>query len=121
MKRFKSERGGISLSSILGLAFFAFLIYEAFQFGPVLIAQYQFKDEMVEAAKFSRRKSADEIKNELTAQAAGLRLPITRDKIRVSKLPNKTRIHVQYQLSVEWLPGNEYTWNVDQVAESPVF
>ena len=64
--------------------------------------------------------TADEIKNELTRIAAELGLPVTRDRIRVSKLPNKTRVHVQYQLSVEWLPGNTYTWEVDEVAESVV-
>jgi hypothetical protein len=121
MKRFKSARGGVSLSSILSLVFIAFLIYEAFQFGPILMAQYQFKDDMVEAAKFSRRKDANQIKSELIQNAAALGLPVTMDRIRVSKLPNKTRIHVQYQLSVEWLPGNAYTWEVDEVAESPIY
>ena len=121
MKRFKSARGGISLSGILSLVFIAFLIYEGFQFIPTLMAQYQFKDEMVEAAKFSRRKTADEIKSELIQHASALELPITTDRIRVSKLPNKTRIHVQYRLNVEWLPGNTYSWDVDEVAESPVY
>lgn len=121
MKRFKSARGGISLSSILSLVFIAFLIYEAFQFVPILIAQYQFKDDMLEAAKFSRRKDANQIKSELIQDAAAVGLPITMDRIRVSKLPNKTRIHVQYQLSVEWLPGNTYTWEVDEAAESPIY
>jgi hypothetical protein len=121
MKRFKSARGGISLSGILSLVFIAFLIYEGFQFVPILMAQYQFKDEMVEAAKFSRRKNAHQIKSELLQHASALELPITTDRIQVQKMPNKTRIHVQYQLSVEWLPGNAYTWKVDEVAESPVY
>jgi hypothetical protein len=121
MNRFKSARGGVSLAGILSLVIIAFLVYEAFQFVPILIAQYQFKDEMVEAAKFSRLKNAEQIKNALSQTAAELELPITRDKIRVSMLPNKTRIHVQYRLSVEWLPGNTYSWGVDEVVESPVF
>ena len=33
----------------------------------------------------------------------------------------RTRIQVKYQLSVEWLPGKVYTWNVDEMQESVLF
>jgi hypothetical protein len=121
MGRFKSARGGISVSGILSIAIIAFLFYETLQFGPVLIKQYQFKDELVDAAKFSRAKKALAIKQGLTQKAAELGLPITIDQIRVTLMPAKTRIQVKYRLSVEWLPGKTYTWEVDDIAQSPIF
>jgi hypothetical protein len=121
MRRFKSARGGISLSGVLSLVIIAFLIYEGFQFGPPLISQYQFKDELVEAAKFSRFKKEDEIIRDLAQTAAELGLPVRVGQIRVTQMPAKTRIQVKYQLTVEWLPGKAYTWEVDEVAESAIF
>jgi len=121
MKRFKRERGGASVGSLLALAILAFLIYEGIKFGPVLIAQYEFKDTIAEQAKFSRGKTAHGIKTELTQKAAQLGLPVTTDQITVTLQPTNTRIQVKYQLSVQWLPGKEYQWNIDEVAESTIF
>ena len=121
MSRFKSARGGVSVGGLLTLIIIAFLIYEAIQFGPVLFAQYEFKDAVAEEAKFSRGKDAYTIKNALTKKAAELGLPIASDQIAVTRQPTKTRIQVKYRLSVQWLPGREYTWDVDEVAESVLF
>ncbi len=121
MKRFKSPRGGASVGSLLAMAILAFLVYEGIKFGPVLFAQYEFKDAIAEQAKFSRGKNADSIKTELTRKAAQLGLPIATDQIAVTLQPTNTRIQVKYQLSVQWLPGKEYKWNVDEVAESTIF
>ena len=121
MKRFKSARGGISVGGILSLLIIAFLIYEGLQFGPVLFAQYEFKDAIAEAAKFSRGKTVSTIQDDLTKRAAELGLPVARDQIAVSMQPTKTRIQVKYQLSVDWLPGKTYKWGVDEVAESTIF
>lgn len=121
MKRFKSARGGASVGGILSLLILAFLIYEGIQFGPILFSQYEFKDAIAEQAKFSRGKTANTIKDELTKKAAQLGLPVTRDQIAVTLQPTSTRIQVKYQLSVNWLPGKAYKWGVDEVAESTIF
>lgn len=121
MKRLKSARGGASVGGILSLLILAFLIYEGFQFGPVLFAQYEFKDAIAESAKFSRGKTVSNIQDDLTKRAAELGLPVTRDQIAVTLQPQKTRIQVKYNLSVDWLPGKTYKWQVDEVAESTIF
>ena len=54
-------------------------------------------------------------------EAAELGLPIASNQIEVTLQNTNTRIQVKYQLSVEWLPGKLYTWNVDEVAESQIF
>jgi hypothetical protein len=95
--------------------------YEAYKVAPVLIAQYEFKDSLNEAAKFSRGKKDYQIKDNLAKKAAELGLPIASNQIKVTLQNTSTRIQVQYQLSVEWLPGKLYTWDVDEVAESQIF
>ena len=121
MNRFRSTRGEVRISSILSLAVLAFAVYEGIQFIPVLFAQYEFKDAVIEEAKFSANKTPDTIRNNLMKKAAELRLPIDRQMIVVDRQPTFTRIHVQYELSVEWLPGREYWWEVEEVSESVLF
>jgi hypothetical protein len=121
MKRFWSTRGEIRMSSILSLAVAVVAVYVGIQFVPVLFAQYSFKDAVVEEAKFSRGKTPDTIRDNLMEKAAELKLPIERQMITVDRRPRFTRIRVQYELSVEWLPGQEYWWEVDEVSESVLF
>jgi hypothetical protein len=109
------------VGGILALAVIAFLVYEAIVFGPTLFAQYEFKDAVDEEAKFSRGRSVDTMKSNLTKKAGQLGLPITRGQIKVTQQPTNTRIQVKYQLSVEWRPGKPYKWDVDVVGESVIF
>lgn len=121
MKRFRSPRGEVRLGTILSLAVLVFAIYEGIQFIPVLIAQYSFKDAVVEETKFSANKKADVIRDSLLRKADELRLPIQRQDIKVDRRPTFTRIQVRYELSVEWLPGREYWWEVNEISESVLF
>ena len=121
MRRCRSARGEINLGSILMLVVVAFLVYEAAKFGPVLFAQYQFQDAVIEEAKFSRGKRAETIRDALTKRAAELGLPITAQEIKVARENTRTRIQVNYQLSVEWLPHREYSWDVSVDEQSVLF
>jgi hypothetical protein len=121
MKRFWSTRGEVRMSSLLSLAVLIFAVYEGFQFVPVLFAQYEFKDAIVEEAKFSAYKKPETIRDNLLKKAAELRLPIERQDVIVERMPTSTRIRVQSELSVEWLPGQEYWWEVNEDEESVLF
>jgi len=121
MKRLASAKGEVRLGSILTLAVVAFTVYVGVKFAPVLFAQYEFGDAVVDEAKFSRAKSAETVRNNLADKAASLGLPITRQQIHVERKPTWTRIQVDYELSVEWLPGKVYTWDVTEVSESVLF
>lgn len=121
MKRFWSTRGEVKMASIVSLAVLAFAVYEGIQFVPVLFAQYSFSDAVVEEAKFSAGKTPKTIRDNLIKKATELRLPVERQMITVDRRPRFTRIRVEYELSVEWLPGKEYWWDVDEVSESVLF
>ena len=121
MRSFKSQRGAISAGLIVAIVFLAFLVYEGRQFGPLLVAQFQFQDSVMEAAKFSANKPAANVLNEVLKKANELRLPITADMVKVTRQPTSTRIQVSYKLAGEWLPGKAYAWTVDVDESSVLF
>lgn len=121
MRRFKGERGAMSVGMIVAIFLALFLIYEATQFGPLLIKQYEFQDAVIEAAKFSRGKEAAAVQAELMEKVAEIGLPISRDMIKVIRQPTNTRIQVNYELKAQWAPGKEYKWQVSVDEESMLF
>jgi hypothetical protein len=117
----KGERGAISMGLVVGILLVLFVAYEAKQFGPLLMRQFQFQDAVIEASKFSASKDANSVASELAAKAAELRLPISREMIKVTKQATYTRVQVVYDLSADWLPGKPYTWRVTVDEESKIF
>ena len=121
MKRFRNQRGGAGAGFLIALVVFLFVAYEAKQFGPHVVAQFQFQAAVVEAAKFSRAKTAGVVQQEVLAKATELHLPVTRDMIKVTRKPTHTRIEVRYDQEAEWLPGKPYKWTVSLDEESILF
>ena len=121
MRRFRSERGSAGGNLLIALVVFLFIAYEAKQFGPPVVAQFQFQDAVVDAAKFSRAKTAATVQQEVLASATELRLPVSRDMIVVTRQPTHTRIEVRYDQEAEWLPGKPYKWTVQLDEESILF
>ena len=121
MERHKNERGGVSVGTVVTLLVAFFLIYEAMQFGPLLIRQFQFHDAVIEATKFSGMKDANAVRAEVLQKASELSLPISRDMVNVHRQSTSTRIQVRYELSAEWLPGRPYKWTVNIDESSVLF
>lgn len=121
MKRFRSERGGAGAGALIAVLALLFVLYEAKQFGPHVVAQFQFEDAVIEIAKFSRNKPAATVQGEVLAKATGLGLPVTRDMITVTRQPTSTRIEVHYDQEAVYLPGKPYKWTVNVETESVLF
>jgi hypothetical protein len=127
MKKFRSTKGEIRTSSIISLLVLLVLIYEATRFAPALFAQYEFRDAMDNEARFAANAGsgdqdrAHNVREKLMDKADELGLPIDRGDIVVDARGNRIAIRVTYELSVEWLPGKEYTWTVREVTENRLF
>ena len=121
MSSVKNERGAISLGLVLGILLLLFVAYEAKQFGPLLLRQFQFQDAVIEASKFSATKDAAAVQNELVYKASELQLPISKEMIKVTKQATYTRVQIVYELSAEWLPRKPYKWTVTVDEESKIF
>jgi hypothetical protein len=121
MRSRKAERGAVSVGLIVAIVLVLFLGYEAKQFGPLLVAQFEFQDSVIEATKFSAGKPADKVQMEVLKKANELALPITREMIVVTRQPTSTRIQISYELAAEWLPGKQYKWTVNLDEQSVLF
>ena len=121
MKSFRSDAGAITAGLVIAIFAVLFIAYEAMQFGPALMAQFQFQDAVMEAAKFSRNKTAGAVQQEVYQKAAELKILVTREMIKVTRQPTNTRIQVIYSLEAEWLPGRPYKWEVNLNEESMLF
>ncbi len=121
MRSMKGERGAITMGLVVAIFIALFAAYEAKQFGPILLRQFQFQDFAMEAAKFGVSKDANAIASEIASKAAELRLPITKEMVKVAKSGTHVRIQTVYELSVEWLPGKPYKWKVTVDEESQIF
>jgi hypothetical protein len=121
MRSMKGERGAISIGMIVGILVLLFVLYEGKQFGPLLMRQFQFQDAVIEASKFSATKDAAAVQNELAYKASELKLPISREMIKVTKGGTYTRVQIVYELSAEWLPRKPYKWTVTVDEESKIF
>jgi hypothetical protein len=121
MRSLRSERGAISVGLIVAIVLALFLAYEAKQFGPLLMAQFEFQDAVMEATKFSANKPADKVQLEIVKKANELALPITREMVVVTRQPTNTRVQISYELAAEWLPGKQYKWQVNIDEQSVLF
>lgn len=121
MKRLNRQRGEITLGSVIGILVFLFLIYELFQFGPKLLSQFQFQDSIQEVAKFSLNKQPGQVRDEVLRKAQEYELPIDGGMVAVVRNATYTRITINYELSVDWIPGQAYKWQVTVDEESRIF
>ena len=121
MKRFRNERGEGSAGLVFFIIVALFVGYEAMQFGPPIFAQFQFQDSVQDTAKFSRAKTAGVVMQEVLKSSGELHLPITRDMIKITRQPTRTRIEINYELEADWLPGRPYKWSVQLDEESMLF
>jgi len=107
------ERGEIKISTVLTLAFLAFIVYQVVQWGGPAFAIYSFLDTVKEECRFGLNKDEKVIRQALVAEARELGLPIGAENISIQKQGTTTRIVVKYDVDVEWFPGQTYTWQVD--------
>ena len=121
MNRIKNNRGSAGVGLLITVLVILFIAYEAKQFGPQVMAQFQFQDAVIEISKFSRGKTAPVVQMEVLAKATELGLPVTREMIKVTRQNTSTSIAVRYDQEAEWLPGRPYKWTVEVNEESVLF
>ena len=118
MKRAR-DRGEIKVSSIITLTVMAFLVYQVIQWGEPAYAVYSFGDAVREEARFGLNKDPKVITRSILEKAQELALPIAAENIAIQQQGTRTRIVVNYEVSVEWFPGQTYYWqvNVDETSK----
>lgn len=114
------ERGEIKLSTVITLIIAAFAVYQVIQWGGPVFNVYSFADTVKEECRFGLGKDPKVITRSLVTKAQELGLSVEPSNITITQVATRTRILVNYQVEVEWFPGQIYTWDIN-IDESSQF
>jgi len=97
------ERGEGKANVIIALLVTAVLVVLGLRVLPVYFKALDFKNAMIEQAKFQpvNRKTSDKIQDELFNKARDLDLPITREQIVVAATANGVKITTRFKVPVD--------------------
>ena len=101
----RSERGFLSFSAILGLLFFAALIFLAFKLLPHYINNYQLQSEIesLSGTATYNRTSESDIRNAILDRANELGIELSGRQVIVRKAGGAVSIAVHYEIPVNLL------------------
>ena len=101
----RSERGFLSFSAILGLLFFAALIFLAFKLLPPYINNYQLQSEIENLSRTAtyNRMSEPDVRNAILDRANELGIELGERQVIVRKSTGSVDIAVHYEIPVNLL------------------
>lgn len=120
MRSRAAERGSGNLGCILWALVLILGVMVAWKAIPVKIASAEMYDFMEEIAKFSAKTPPDELKKQIVEKATVLKLPVTKDDIKVQRVGDSIRMQVTYTVPLEF-PGYTYNWHFDHQVERSIF
>lgn len=105
---------------IIKLALVGLIAHAAVKVGPVFWNHFRFQDALAETAKFSSRRTVEEISAKAQQIATDLEIPVTPAEISVTKEKDVTIIDTRYTAKLEYFPRRYYPWEfIVHVAEGP--
>jgi hypothetical protein len=121
MKAQRTARGAANIGCIIWLAVVGVLAYVGAKIIPVKIATSSFYDTMQEQAGFGSIKPVHVIEHEVLMRAQELRLPVTKQNLRVARSAREITIEANYEITIEFLFGYKYVWKFHPVVSRPLF
>ena len=121
MERRRSERGEITVKTLLSFAFLLFACYTGYKFIPVYIAAYDFDSAIKTQAQYSGSMKTNEvILKELLGKAAELKLPITRNNLKIERSTSRMVIYADYTVPVK-TAFFTYNWRFTEEESAVLF
>jgi hypothetical protein len=102
---------GGAIRGLIKLALVALLVHAAVKVVPVYWNYYRFRDACEEIAKFSSKKTEQEIQSRVFARAGQFDIPITQADVRVRKQGTTTFIEADYTGQLEYFPTRFYPYD----------
>lgn len=99
------------IRTLIKLAIVVVVVHAAVKIVPVFWTYVKFKDAVTETARFSSRRSQDEITTRVLAIAERYDLPISRGDIEVRKVEDRTYVNTRYSVQLEYFPSKFYPWD----------
>lgn len=122
MARIRSARGAGNIGCLLWLVVIVLVGHVLWKVVPVKVRTSTFYDSMQEQASFGSIKSLQAIEWEILRRAEDLRLPVTKENLKITRLRNAVIVEAHYTITIELFGGSyKYVWKFDQVVERPTF
>ena len=115
-------RRGTSLGCIIWLILLGVVGYVMWKVVPVKIATSEFYDAMQEQASFGSIKDVKFIEFEILRKAEQLRLPVTKENLKITKSREAITVEAHYTITIDFFNGAyKYVWKFDPVVIRPLF
>ena len=122
MTRNRSARGAGNIGCLLWLIVIVLVGHVLWKVVPVKVRTSTFYDSMQEQASFGSIKSVQAIEWEILRRAEELKIPVTKDNLKVTRARNAVTVEAHCAITVEFFGGAyKYVWKFDQVVERPTF
>lgn len=122
MARTRSARGAGNIGCVLWVVVIVLVGHVLWKVVPVKIRTSTFYDSMQEQASFGSIKSVQAIEWEVLRRAEELRIPVTKENLKVTRARNAVTVEAHYTITVEFFGGAyKYVWKFDQIVERPTF
>lgn len=109
---------------LLNLAVVLLIVHAGWKIGPVFLRHFEFKDQVTEAARFSGRRSAAELRQQVLALAKQDGVPLDPRALNVQKAGEVVRVDASYTENLEILPRyyypHEFTLSIVTVLARPM-
>lgn len=121
LERTTSERGTVTVKTLISFAVLLFACYIGYKFIPVYIAAYDFDNALKTQAQYSgSMKTNDVIMKELLLKAAELELPITKKELKIERSTSRMTITARYMVPVK-TPFFTYEWHFEEEESAVLF
>ena len=122
MSRRGWARGAGNLGCLIWLVVLVAVGHVLWKVVPVKIRTSTFYDVMQEQAAFGSIKSPQAIEYEILRRAEELRIPVTKQNLKVTKTPQALTVEAHYEIPIEFFGGAyKYVWKFDPVVSRPTF
>jgi hypothetical protein len=109
---------------LLNLAVIVLIVHAGWKIGPVFVRHFNFKDQVTEIARFSARRSAADVKQQVLALAERDGVPLDQRALTVQKSGEFVRVDASYSENLEILPRyyypHEFTISIQVVLARPM-
>jgi hypothetical protein len=122
MARTRWARGAGNIGCLLWLVVIVLVGHILWKVVPVKIRTSTFYDSMQEQASFGSIKSLPAIEWEILRRAEELKIPVTKENLKVTRARNSVTVEAHYTITIDLFGGAyKYVWKFDQVVERPTF
>jgi hypothetical protein len=112
-----------AIKNLIKLALVALVVHAGVRIVPVFWNYVRFRDACEEIAKFSSKKSAEEVHGRIVAKAAQYDIPVLQNAIFVTKQGPVTFVKADYTAQLEYFPTRfyPYAFRVDVQGAPPTY